>query len=94
MGWNDYISCPLFWMQDAQRRKVYLKGSLQTRKWTDQGGQERFTTEVIIDRFRGELTLLDSRPDGETGGKHGAAPERRQEAPAHGNTGPLDEIPF
>ncbi|WP_264799026.1 single-stranded DNA-binding protein, partial [Acetobacter peroxydans] len=40
-------------------RQVYLEGSLQTRKWTDQGGQERFTTEVIIDRFRGELTLLD-----------------------------------
>ncbi|GAB3587696.1 MAG: single-stranded DNA-binding protein [Acetobacter peroxydans] len=49
-------------------RKVYLEGSLQTRKWTDQGGQERFTTEVIIDRFRGELTLLDSRQDGEGGG--------------------------
>ncbi|MCH4143322.1 single-stranded DNA-binding protein [Acetobacter peroxydans] len=48
-------------------RKVYLEGSLQTRKWTDQGGQERFTTEVIIDRFRGELTLLDSRQDGEGG---------------------------
>ena len=75
-------------------RKVYLEGSLQTRKWTDQGGQERFTTEVIIDRFRGELTLLDSRPDGETGGQYGAAPERRQAAPAYGNTGPVDEIPF
>ena len=49
-------------------RKVYVEGSLQTRKWTDQGGQERFTTEVIIDRFRGELTLLDSRQDGEGGG--------------------------
>jgi single-strand DNA-binding protein len=49
-------------------RKVYVEGSLQTRKWTDQGGQERFTTEVVIDRFRGELTLLDSRQDGEGGG--------------------------
>lgn len=75
-------------------RKVYLEGSLQTRKWTDQGGQERFTTEVIIDRFRGELTLLDSRPDGETGEQYGAAPERRQEAPAYGNAGQVDEIPF
>ncbi|MGD7069634.1 single-stranded DNA-binding protein [Acetobacter sp. AAB5] len=46
-------------------RKVYLEGSLQTRKWTDQGGQERYTTEVIIDRFRGELVLLDSRNSGE-----------------------------
>ena len=75
-------------------RKVYLEGSLQTRKWTDQSGQERFTTEVIIDRFRGELTLLDSRQDGEIGEQYGAAPERRQTAPAYGNAGPADEIPF
>ncbi|MFT8518875.1 MAG: single-stranded DNA-binding protein [Acetobacter syzygii] len=46
-------------------RKVYLEGALQTRKWTDQGGQERYTTEVIVDRFRGELVLLDSRNGGE-----------------------------
>ena len=44
--------------------KVYLEGQLQTRKWTDQSGQERYTTEVAIQRFRGELTLLDSRADG------------------------------
>lgn len=41
--------------------KVYLEGQLQTRKWTDQQGQERYTTEVILGRFRGELTLLDGR---------------------------------
>lgn len=41
--------------------KVYLEGQLQTRKWTDQQGQERYTTEVLLSRFRGELTLLDSR---------------------------------
>lgn len=75
-------------------RKVYLEGSLQTRKWTDQAGQERFTTEVIIDRFRGELTLLDSRLEGETGGQYGASPERGQAAPAYGNAGPDEEIPF
>ena len=39
---------------------VYLEGTLQTRKWTDQGGQERSTTEVVVPRFRGELTLLGS----------------------------------
>ena len=39
--------------------KVYLEGQLQTRKWTDQNGQERYTTEVVIPRFRGELTMLD-----------------------------------
>ena len=37
---------------------VYLEGTLQTRKWTDQGGQERYSTEVVVPRFRGELTLL------------------------------------
>ncbi|MBS1016380.1 single-stranded DNA-binding protein [Acetobacter persici] len=46
-------------------RKVYLEGALQTRKWTDQSGQERYTTEVIVERFRGELVLLDSRSGGE-----------------------------
>jgi len=41
--------------------KVYIEGSLQTRKWTDKEGQERYSTEVVIGRFKGELTLLDSR---------------------------------
>ncbi|KAF0112289.1 MAG: single-strand DNA-binding protein [Rhodospirillaceae bacterium] len=41
--------------------KAYLEGALQTRKWTDQAGAERYTTEVVIGRFRGELALLDSR---------------------------------
>jgi single-strand DNA-binding protein len=42
--------------------KVYIEGQLQTRKWTDQSGQERYTTEVVLQRFRGELTLLDHTP--------------------------------
>ena len=49
-------------------RKVYVEGSLQTRKWTDQSGVEKFTTEVVIDRFRGDLTLIDSNRGGEEGG--------------------------
>ncbi|MBV8576828.1 MAG: single-stranded DNA-binding protein, partial [Acetobacteraceae bacterium] len=48
-------------------RKVYVEGSLQTRKWTDQSGQEKYTTEIVIDRFRGELTLLDSGRSDEGG---------------------------
>ena len=44
--------------------KVYLEGQLQTRKWTDRDGQERYTTEVVLQRFRGELTMLDSRGGG------------------------------
>jgi len=49
-------------------RKVYVEGALQTRKWTDQSGQEKYTTEVVISRFRGDLTLLDSAGGGEGGG--------------------------
>jgi len=49
-------------------RKVYIEGELRTRKWTDQGGQEHYTTEVVIDRFRGELVLIDSnRGNGDEG---------------------------
>ena len=45
-------------------RKVYVEGALQTRKWTDNAGQERYTTEVVLTRFRGELTMLDGARDG------------------------------
>src|SRR5262249_23065654 len=44
--------------------KVYLEGQLSTRKWTDQSGQERYTTEVVIPRFGGQLTMLDGRGGG------------------------------
>jgi single-strand DNA-binding protein len=90
--------------------KVYVEGALQTRKWTDQTGQEKYTTEVVIGKFRGELTLLDSR-GGEGAGAGGgmgagARQERAQPArPAGGaGGGPAwepprggdldDEIPF
>jgi single-strand DNA-binding protein len=48
--------------------KVYLEGQIQTRKWTDQSGQDRYSTEVVLQRFRGELVLLDRR-DGGGGGE-------------------------
>lgn len=44
--------------------KVYLEGQLQTRKWTDQSGAEKYTTEVVLQRFRGELTMLDGKGEG------------------------------
>ncbi|MEZ5647713.1 MAG: single-stranded DNA-binding protein [Alphaproteobacteria bacterium] len=44
--------------------KVYLEGQLQTRKWTDQSGQEKYSTEVVLQRYRGELTMLDNRGSG------------------------------
>src|SRR6187399_1984862 len=58
--------------------KVYVEGQLQTRKWTDQSGQEKYTTEVVLSRFRGELTLLDSGrgEEGGTGDTGGYARDR------------------
>ncbi len=44
--------------------KVYIEGQLQTRKWTDQNGQDRYTTEIVLQKFRGELQMLDARGQG------------------------------
>lgn len=44
--------------------KIYVEGQLQTRKWTDQNGQDRYSTEVVLQRYRGELTMLDTRGGG------------------------------
>ena len=90
--------------------KVYIEGALQTRKWTDNGGQERYTTEVVLQRFRGELTMLDSArgaggppieggyDEGYAGGGFGDEPRAASAAaPARGRT-PVndldDDIPF
>ncbi len=67
--------------------QVYLEGALETRKYTDKDGVERETTEVVLARFRGELTLVDSRGGGEAGGGEmggggGYAPRERAAAPA------------
>ena len=52
-------------------RKLYVEGALQTRKWTDQSGQEKYSTEVVVDRFRGDITLLDTNRGGEGGASGG-----------------------
>ena len=56
--------------------KIYIEGQLQTRKWQDQSGQDKYSTEVVLNRFRGELTMLDSRRDAEAqgAGDYGGAP--------------------
>ena len=48
--------------------KVYLEGQLQTRKWQDQSGNDRYSTEIVLQKFRGELVLLDAREGGGGGG--------------------------
>jgi len=60
--------------------KVYLEGALQTRKWTDQSGQEKYTTEVVLQKFRGELTMLDGARS--SGGEGGFAADEPSAAPA------------
>ncbi len=81
--------------------KVYLEGALQTRKYTDQSGQERFTTEVVLSAFRGELIILDGR--GDNGGMGGSAGHSDAGSSSSGwDATPLsggsdsfdDEIPF
>jgi len=77
--------------------KVYLEGQLQTRKWTDKEGQDRYTTEVVLGRFRGELTMLDGRGDGGGGGgDYGSSDSSggSGRAPAGGGGDLDDEIPF
>ncbi|HKI14402.1 MAG TPA: single-stranded DNA-binding protein [Roseiarcus sp.] len=89
--------------------KVYLEGQLQTRKWQDQSGNDRYTTEVVLQRFRGELQLLDSRASGEgrqsfpdeeragAGSSLGKSPglERRPALSSGGGAEPIDDdIPF
>jgi single-strand DNA-binding protein len=49
--------------------KVYIEGQLQTRKWQDQSGNDRYTTEIVLQKFRGELVLLDSREGAGGGGR-------------------------
>lgn len=51
--------------------KLYIEGQLQTRKWQDQSGQDRYSTEVVLQRFRGDLQLLDRREGGGGGGGWG-----------------------
>ena len=56
--------------------KVYVEGQLQTRKWQDRDGNDRYTTEVVLQRFRGELTMLDGKNDGGGGGGGGRSYDR------------------
>jgi single-strand DNA-binding protein len=75
--------------------KVYVEGQLQTRKWTDKDGQEKFSTEVVLQNFRGELTMLDGRSGGGDGGGFGGGGRGAGEAPASFQRDELDdEIPF
>jgi single-strand DNA-binding protein len=85
--------------------KIYLEGQLQTRKWTDQSGVEKYSTEVVLQRFRGVLTMLDSKGDsddassgdmdGDTGGYTGGDTGGGDQSGGAGPSPDLnDDIPF
>jgi len=81
-------------------RKVFIEGALQTRKWTDQTGQERYSTEVVLSRYRGDLVLLDSGRGDDSAASDSAAGNRApiQRTPAiagasRGGGGPSWEAP-
>lgn len=70
--------------------KVYIEGKLQTRKWQDQSGADRYSTEVVLHGYDGKLVMLDGRGTGDGGGYSGGGPQSSQPAPP-----PVDdEIPF
>lgn len=70
--------------------KVYVEGSLQTRKWTDQNGQEKYATEVVLQKFRGDLQMLDAPQTG--GGSAMSTGHEEQEGLSRNDLD--DEIPF
>lgn len=77
--------------------KVYVEGQLETRKWQDQSGQDRYATEVVLRPFSGSLTLLDGKPQGGSSGGYddrGGYDQPRSGAPAGGRSDYDDEIPF
>ncbi|MBV9419406.1 MAG: single-stranded DNA-binding protein [Alphaproteobacteria bacterium] len=74
--------------------KVYVEGALQTRKWTDKEGKDRYSTEVVLQNFRGELTMLDTR-GGDGGGMRERVGAGGGDAPARFQRDEMDdEIPF
>ncbi|KUJ80882.1 single-stranded DNA-binding protein [Ruegeria marisrubri] len=89
--------------------KVYLEGQLQTRKWQDQSGQDRYTTEVVLQGFNANLVMLDARGEGgggygggQAGGGYGGGYGGGQQSDPYGSSAPApassgiddDEIPF
>lgn len=79
---------------------IFIRGQLQTRKWQDQSGADKYSTEIVLQRFRGELTLLDGKRDDSDGGAprdQGSYAEKRAPAETGGGSryGDLDDdVPF
>ena len=67
--------------------KVYIEGQLQTRKWQDQSGQDRYSTEVVLQGYGGTLTMLDGKSDGDNGGGYGSQHDSGYGSGGGGNSG-------
>jgi single-strand DNA-binding protein len=80
--------------------KVYIEGQLETRKWQDQSGQDRYSTEIVLRPYKGEMTFLDGRDGGGSGGGGQMGYDDRGGDSYGGSSGPApsrdldDEIPF
>lgn len=72
--------------------KLVVQGSLQTRKWTDQSGQERCSTEVVLSGFDSKLVMLDSKQSGDNGGGYSKPEPERKPEPVYDDLG--DSVPF
>lgn len=95
--WNEHlISVAERFLKKGS--KVYLEGQIATRKWQDQSGNDRYSTEIVLQRYRGELQMLDSKPNGSQPDR-GSINDPAQQGPAD-NSGQSssddldDEIPF
>ncbi len=76
--------------------KIYIEGQIQTRKWTDQSGQDKYTTEIVLQKYRGELQMLDGKPESQGPDDRAAAKasDSGQQGPLKGGGNLDDEIPF
>lgn len=74
--------------------KVYIEGALQTRKWQDKDGNDKYTTEIVLQKFRGNLTILDGKSEGSQGGGgyRESEPSRQDDRPQNDDFD--SEIPF
>ena len=105
--WHNVVirSEPLIRVAEQYLRKgakIYIEGQLETRKWQDKDGQDRYSTEVVLRPYRSELTMLDGRGDGGQGGGGGSGGGQQgggfddRSGPGGGGSGGNmdDEIPF
>ena len=92
------LSEPLAKIAEQYLRKgstVYIEGQLETRKWQDQAGADRYSTEIVLRPFNGSLTLLGGKPDGGEQRGYDQSPPSGQGAPSGGGRNDMDDnIPF